>query len=546
MAPTSNKTYNICPKCKKRTAATTTCPTCTVCKKSYHKLCADLKYPTIPKEWKCAACMKITATTTRNNSPKNDAQNNSSMLINNPGHSLITIETTSKNESAIIGNLPETDSDELFKMVSTRRKRKKSNITLQNSFEPLSSIEDEDSNNHELVNTSYNETNYTNMLLYNRHNDTNNEQKLIYMEREITNLQERIKTAEKNIEILKTENISMRLVLAEHEKRMKDGAVMQRSPQPPPTPHLVRPPPPQPLPPPAPVTPPQSVSASMPPPITRATPATLRIKKPYVSENKNNCIGAQTDVTNSLKPKILLFGDQQLRGIASKIEELRAEKKDFEIFSFIKPFATSSQVLGSVKNNMSMIKKGDIVILAVGCNDNSSSNVLSPLKNTIYCLPCNNVFIMEIPSNLNLGTYLLGSLNLQLKGLSNKYSNVKFIEMTKNYTKIGSYYSKTDLSFKINIEIDFLNYKNNFLDYKNIKKNIHSKNPKIKKGTIPFLFEKQIQRNRNQKARSLCNAVPKGTIPYYFPAIKKQPLACTNITLPDEVTTNESHDFFRI
>lgn len=531
MAPTSNKTINYCPKCKKRTAFAG-CPTCIVCKKGYHKLCADLKYPTIPRSWKCAACTAIS--TTHNHSPKNE-DNNSSILINNPGHSLMTIETNTSNDK---DNLPE----ELFKMVSTRRKRKKSNVTLHNSFEPLSSIDDEDEMNHELVNTSYNETNYTNMLLYNRHNDTNSEEKFRYLEQEITNLQERLKTAEKNIDILKTENISLRLVLAQNEKTINDSgaAIVHRSSSsmPPPPPPIVRPSPPSAPPPPS---SPQQPSALL------AMPSTQTKNR----EGGGNNTAAKIDVAGSrrikdLKPKIILFGDQQIRGIAGKIEAIR-RKKDFEIFSFVKPFAKASQILDSVKNNLPMIGKYDIVILALGCNDYSPNSVLSHIDSTTSLLKNNHVFIIEIPSNLNIGSYLLNSLNKNLKDLANKYSNLKFIDMSQNYSKLGNYYSQNDLSFKINIEIDFLEYQNQFLgSIKNrscTKSNNNIKNTNIKKGTIPYLFEQQMERNRIKSLALTCNNIPKGTIPYYFPSISK---AGSNKPILGTASFSDKNNFFRV
>lgn len=110
------------------------------------------------------------------------------------------------------------------------------------------------------------------------------------------------------------------------------------------------------------------------------------------------------------------------------------------------------------------------------------------------------------------------------------------------------------LCFKISVEIDYIHYKNtyinkplNFYSKKNmtLKNNNKDKNNKKilpKKGTIPFYFNKSSQQIKNHNT---CNKnielkkTQNGTIPYLFDQIKKN-----KINKNTKTQTNAT-DFFR-
>lgn len=107
----------------------------------------------------------------------------------------------------------------------------------------------------------------------------------------------------------------------------------------------------------------------------------------------------------------------------------------------------------------------------------------------------------------------VNDLNKNLKSLTQKYPTANYIDMKSLYKlQKNSYYSTQDLVFKINIEIEYLNYKTKFIDNIKLLKN-NTRNSHLRKGTIPYLFHLQI----NKKIAVENNTkLVKGTIPYLF------------------------------
>lgn len=450
----------LCPKCGVFTPSEG-CAKCLVCKRSYHKLCANLNWPIIPEIWNCPACTNAAAI--QQLQPITE-RSPSSILINTPGQSLLVIETPEncnirKDTLADIDGLP---TEQEIKYVNTRRgkNRIKFNIPVHNSFCSLSTDDDDE----QLVADSLNK----------RCRD---------MEEKIKDLEGKLQEAINRINDVEKENRHIREQLA--------------------------------------ITPPLSVDSK----------PSIPVVKPIIQ---------QPDTTKFMKKStsrpipgnnIVMLGDQQLKNMATTMIDLRSSysNKAYNVLSFVKPYATSSQILEN--SILTELRKDDIIVLAVGANENHQQDLIDALTKTFDKLKDNVVFLLGVRHS-KLDEILL---NRHIKSLVSKYPNVNMIDVaTKLFVK--------DICFKLNIEIDYLEYKKTFID--NVKSHLYRANVnclKLKKGTISYLFKMQAD-----KAILLTSAVHKeiptiGTIPYYFQQLRSKQKSKSTV----KPLTHPSDTFFR-
>ncbi|CAG9790268.1 unnamed protein product [Diatraea saccharalis] len=165
----------------------------------------------------------------------------------------------------------------------------------------------------------------------------------------------------------------------------------------------------------------------------------------------------------------------------------------------------------------------DILILSIGSNDNNPYEIISNLCNTLCNFKKCKIFVLSVQYNNHLNIH---KLNSKIDLIVRNYDNCHFIK-TDQLLKSYIFKKKTSIiqkiSFKLNIEINFLKYKQKFLNnivkisndlkYRNncVVKNtlLNSQNqPKIiKKGTIPYYFGlKQKDSNTNEipEQSSIC------------------------------------------
>lgn len=171
------------------------------------------------------------------------------------------------------------------------------------------------------------------------------------------------------------------------------------------------------------------------------------------------------DLSGEIKSKkniIYILGDQQVRGLALKLLESRSGRWNdaYDVISLIKPHARSSDILSSFNMLPNNINKNDIIILSVGSNDTDPYLLFNNVCNTLCKFNNCKVFVTNVKTNRHLN---VNRLNNELYMLIRKYDNCTYIDINnKNYENYKSYMQK--LTFKINIEIDYIKYKGDFLD----------------------------------------------------------------------------------
>lgn len=467
-----------CPKCGKFTFKTG--PVCTRCNARYHKLCANLNYPIVPKNWLCYKCCDNDSTSSVHEIDEpgvlTPSCHKKSLLINSPGNSIMVVDAARFAElnTPVISaqdslseayndaeeiicydnthNIGDEDEDRLLLRIKrlmdcklglfkTELLSEIKSTVMKSSKEAIESVRQD-----EMDETS---------LLLDALNDNDTEKDTL--QREIDNLKQKLSKLENDNRILR-----------EQVKTLTS----------------------------------ETLSPINEDPICNHKEPTNIIHNPIKASKK-----------------FLLFGDQQIKGVANKIRDsnLYATIGDCEISAFIKPYAKSRDVLSSVSN--ADIQCDDYVLIAIGANDSTINDIVYPLRDALDNINSKHVFVLNTAHNPYLD---IVKLNSKLSSITSTLPNIKNLDMKYYQKSHNNLYLPDDIVLKLDIEIKYVNYKKQFID--NFKE-IATKNratKQQKKGTIPYLFN--LMKKKKDKA-NLINATgkyKKGTIPYFFKNMTKQ------------------------
>lgn len=194
------------------------------------------------------------------------------------------------------------------------------------------------------------------------------------------------------------------------------------------------------------------------------------------------------------KPQILILGGQQFTGLASELIHSRYNTcyQNYDIVAVTKPHALSKEVLKSCCNIED--SASNYIILCVGENDCNPYELITHLASTLQSIKKMNVIVMNILHNRFINEKLLNNL---IYNICFNFPNCQFINfpMSLKYNKKNYL---LECCKKINFILDMQYYKKRFLTFKNIK----------------------CKKSASHMKRDL-NVAKKGTIPYYFPFLKK-------------------------
>lgn len=495
-------TRKFCPKCRKMTP-TIGCPTCVICKKRYHKLCVKLDMPIVPIIWKCDNCKEAEVYQLLPNEEQNKSAHH---LINTPGDSLMVIETHSKysTESPYGEKIPSNE-------------RVNPNITLHNSFASLSISDDDGEGSEVLCDNHASDAHH--------HNCQNCIDTMKTFERRLNTLYEKLQSAEKKIEDMQIQHNTMQIRLTQYERKYGQLNENPRS-------HLQE----------------QNIAINLPPTTNKTTSTKKIVSTKTTFEDKDQAEQVFTQIrqipmkTSTLTTQpfynIFLFGDQQIKGLAGHIinHRLKNNLGKHKLHAKVEPFANCTKIVESLKNYISDFRPNDKIVLAMGCNDSEIANILEPLKCILPLISSNEMYIVEVPSNSYLDVNIV---NEKIVQLTNNYSNIKFITMRNCSKKTNTYYSLDDLTIKISVEMDYPNYKKQYID--NFKQLINKPIASgLKRGTIPYCFSLQQLQNEAAKQKWLKS---KGTIPYYFQ--RNTIIAKSSSSVSNNLNNKRPKTFFR-
>ncbi|KAJ8713184.1 hypothetical protein PYW08_008488 [Mythimna loreyi] len=212
--------------------------------------------------------------------------------------------------------------------------------------------------------------------------------------------------------------------------------------------------------------------------------------------------------------RIIIFGDQQAYGLNKTMTNSRLQNwnNNYKITSFIKPNATSAQILSSCNDDfIKTLTSDDIIVLVIGSSDKDPYSLITELCNVLYKLRNNTVFMTNVQYNPYLNE---NAINYNLELIIRNYKNCKYLKI-HNLEYLNSINDKTikshhqrylsHLCLKLNTNIDYARYKTEFLNrFKNKhafqnKTNIHMTPRKTTQTKITAFFKKIKQVGNGKK-----------------------------------------------
>lgn len=163
---------------------------------------------------------------------------------------------------------------------------------------------------------------------------------------------------------------------------------------------------------------------------------------------------------------IYIYGTQQTSGLALALLKSREKSKyeKYTVSSFTKPFADSEEVLRGCHTHIQSPQESCKVIICIGENDSNPIKVTTELGALLKKLKNCSVLVLNILQNRYLNEKLL---NTNLRLICKAYKNCYFVENSMYYENY-----LTDICNKINFCVDYIDYKNSYLDVKFIKRRL--------------------------------------------------------------------------
>ena len=155
--------------------------------------------------------------------------------------------------------------------------------------------------------------------------------------------------------------------------------------------------------------------------------------------------------TDDKKHKVILTGDSNLRGYVHDLKPLL--NNNFELYSVIKPGASSNELIDSAKIEINQLSQDDILVIGYGTNDYEANNFPKTITNITNFIQVNNqsnIIVMNLfhrydlpnPPTINK---IITNLNNKLQKLVTVFPHVKFLETNINrslFTKHGLHMNK--------------------------------------------------------------------------------------------------------
>lgn len=192
----------------------------------------------------------------------------------------------------------------------------------------------------------------------------------------------------------------------------------------------------------------------------------------------------KTSTTQPKKPTIYIFGDEQVRGLSQSLLNSRKGKWNdvYDVRAVVKPYASSSQIVNDLTNMANIITKHDLIVFSVGCNDKNPFTLLTNICNILHNFRNNDILLFNIRNNKHLN---INALNYNLEKFTKNYSNCTLINIRDKGLSLRS------MVFKLNVEIDFLNYRREFIENGIKSRKLHKPTPTANSNKNDTFFRPQ-------------------------------------------------------
>ena len=220
-------------------------------------------------------------------------------------------------------------------------------------------------------------------------------------------------------------------------------------------------------------------------------------------------------------PSISILGSRQLTGLGSKLLQSRYESKlgQYTVSAIVKPNATTDEILKECCNIED--SPDNFLVVCAGEHDRNPTKVLIEFASALKRFKFINIIVINVINNNYLN---ISKLNSCISDICRNLTNCNFIEICKGKTTLNNGTNLNLTCDKINLLIDYHNYKNRYL--------------------TPSSLREIIRKNFSNKGKGKKWILPpvKGTIPYYFPLLVKN-ISTKQLTSPQKrqdflLTTN--------
>lgn len=153
---------------------------------------------------------------------------------------------------------------------------------------------------------------------------------------------------------------------------------------------------------------------------------------------------------------MFVFGGSQCIRLSSTLRKSRVNSpyERYQIVSFIKPNASSEEILNSAK--LFDISPNDRVLIGIGQHDSNRFKIMTELGEFLKLINC-PVFVLKIFKNNYLNETKLNNL---LKMICMQYKKSRFLNFNFNY------YSNVNVCNEINLKLDQFDYDSKYLSFK--------------------------------------------------------------------------------
>ncbi|CAH1636951.1 unnamed protein product [Spodoptera littoralis] len=199
--------------------------------------------------------------------------------------------------------------------------------------------------------------------------------------------------------------------------------------------------------------------------LAETTGVQLTVTKPTTyADNPRNQSQSISGTGNT--QRVMIFGDQAGYGIRNIIQDYLG--KQFTVTSFIKPYATTKEVLKPSESLCKDFGKSDFVIILAGANDRNPMDIQTYLHYTLRQLQFTNVLVVPLRKQFYLNE---NNVNNLLKLVCHNCKTSCFVPFQNDSIVSKKSVSKLHICRLIHRQILHLNYK---VKYQNYVEKLHT------------------------------------------------------------------------
>ncbi|KAJ2950420.1 hypothetical protein O0L34_g8662 [Tuta absoluta] len=158
------------------------------------------------------------------------------------------------------------------------------------------------------------------------------------------------------------------------------------------------------------------------------------------------------------KRKIMIIADEQGQGMQQALHKLMGN--EYEVCCVWKSDASFGEIIETCKSEIRTLLHTDYLIVLAGINESNPSIIKLALFKWLNLVSNTNVIICGLPNNAMLRC---SAINYEIKLVCEAFEHCSYLKMNYRLSKVGSKYFTSDLTFAIAREIVHLSRSGNYI-----------------------------------------------------------------------------------